>query len=199
MCRSLPSNRLANWEFSHAIHRKLRLPLYSFTSIPRCACGTTLDPFGDHLFQCTRVCKIGAHNFIRDGFARALTPALTTAGFLPPGSSIDVEPRLCLPSDPHARPFDLSFNPHPAIPPHTHHGCSYSTVGADITISCPPPVPSFDHTSPDVITTTITANAASHLQMYKKGNLVVSTVQNRPGNQLQYSHSKPSPLPWRVR
>ena len=170
MCRSLPSNRIANWEFSHAIRRKLRLPLFPPTSKPYCACGTHLDPFGDHLFQCKRICKIGAHNFIRDGFARALTPALFTAGFLPPGSSIDIEPQLCLPSDPHARPFDLSFDPHPAVPPHVHHGCSYSTVGADITISCPPPVPSFDPASPDVIHT-VTANAASHLQTYEKRKL----------------------------
>ena len=28
MCRSLPSNHLANWEFSSAIRRKLRLPLF---------------------------------------------------------------------------------------------------------------------------------------------------------------------------
>ena len=135
MCLSLPSNRLANWEFSSAIRRKLRLPLFSPPSKPYCACGTALNPFGDHIFQCTRICKIGVHNFIRDGFARALTPALATAGFLPLGSSIDVEPQVCLLSDPHARPFNLSFDPHPAVPPHIHHGCSYSTVGANVTIS----------------------------------------------------------------
>ena len=183
LCRSVPSNRLTNWEFTTALKRKLRLPLFPPDSTPLCACQTPLDPFGDHVFKCTRICKIGAHNFIRDGFARALTPALATAGFILPNSTIDIEPQLCLPSDPHARPFDISFDPYPAIPPNVHHGCTYTTVGADITISSSPPIPSINHTSPDVIKT-IAANADSHLQSYErrklgranKRNLTTSTI-----------------------
>jgi hypothetical protein len=70
-------------------------------------------------------------------------------------------------SDPHARPFDLSFNPDPTSPPNTNHACPYTTIGFDVTIACPPPCPSFDPTSPDVITI-LTANADSHLQKYEK-------------------------------
>jgi hypothetical protein len=88
-------------------------------------------------------------------------------GYLLPSSKLDIEPLLHLPSDPHARPFDLSFNPDPTYPPNTNHTCPYTTIGFDVTIACPPPCPSFDPTSPDVITM-LTANADSHLQRYEK-------------------------------
>jgi hypothetical protein len=66
--------------------------------------------------------------------------------------------------------LDISFDPFPAIPPNANHGCHYTTIGADITVSCTPPCPNLDPTSADVITTT-TANADSHLQTYERGKL----------------------------
>jgi hypothetical protein len=153
--------------FLPALKRKLRLPLFDSTDKPFCPCGKRNDPFGDHIFQCRRINKIAAHNFIRDGFATTLGPLLTTAGYLLPNSSVDVEPQLHLPSDPHARPFDLSFNPDPCSPPLINHACPYTTIGFDVTITSPPPCPSFDPTSHDV-TTILTANADSHLQKYEK-------------------------------
>jgi hypothetical protein len=92
--------------------------------------------FGDdnHIFECTRICKIGVHNAIHDGFAYALAPALSTGGYVLPNTTVDMEPKLYLPSDPHSRPFDLSFDPYPAPPPLASHGCTSHTVGADITI-----------------------------------------------------------------
>jgi hypothetical protein len=170
LCCSLPSNQLANWEFTTVLKRKLRIPLFPPDSTPLCACGTPLDPFGDHVFKCTRICKIGTHSFICNGFARALTPALTTAGFILPNSTADVEPQLCLLSNPHTCPFDISFIPYPTLPPNAHHGCTYTTISADITIGSLPPIPSIDHTSPDVIKT-IAANDDSHLQSYKRRKL----------------------------
>lgn len=153
--------------FLPALKRKLRLPLFEPTDKPFCPCGHRNDPFGDHIFQCRRINKIGAHNFIRDGFAATLGPLLTTAGYLLPSSTLDIEPQLHLPSDPHARPFDLSFNPDPSSPPLLNHACPYSTVGFDVTITGPPPQPSFDPASPDVATI-LTANADSHLQKFEK-------------------------------
>ena len=47
------------------------------------------------------------HNAIRNGFA--LAPALSTAGYVLPNTTVDMEPNLYLPSDPHSRPFDLSL------------------------------------------------------------------------------------------
>jgi hypothetical protein len=77
-----------------------------------------------------------------------------------------MEPILYIPSDPHSCPFDLSFDPYPALPPLTSHGCTSATVGADITISSLPPKLSIIPSSPDVLQT-ITANADSHLQKCK--------------------------------
>jgi hypothetical protein len=119
------------------------------------------------IFQCRQINKIGAHSSIRDGLATTLAPLCSTAGYLLPLSKLDVEPLLHLPSDPHDRPFDLSFNPDPTSLPTTNHACPYTTIDFDITIACPAPCPSFDPTSLDVITI-LTANADSHLQKYKK-------------------------------
>jgi hypothetical protein len=122
--------------------------------------------FGNHIFKCTHICKIGIHNAFHDGFAQALAPVLSTAGFVPPNSTVDTEPNLYLPSDPHSRPFDLSFDPYLAPPPLTSHGCTSHTVGANITISSLPPKLPLHSNSPDVLQI-ITANANSHLQKYE--------------------------------
>jgi hypothetical protein len=144
---------------------KLCLPLFDPTDKPFCPCGRRLDPFGDNIIRCRHINKIG--NSIRGGLVTTLAPLLFTAGYLLPSSELDVEPLLQLPSDPHARPFDLSFNPDPTSPPTTNHTCPYTTMGFNVTIAFPPPCPSFDPTSPDVITMSM-ANADSHLQKYEK-------------------------------
>jgi hypothetical protein len=95
---------------------------------------------------------------------------LSTAGYLLPTYKLEIKPRLYLPSDPHAWPFDLSFNPDPGSPPKINHTCPYTTVGFDITISFPPPCLIFDPTSSNV-TKILTPNAGSHLQKYEKKKL----------------------------
>ena len=92
LCRSNPHNRLLNWQFDTGITQKPRLPLHPTTNQPICACGTIVDIVGDHIFKCKHICKIGVHNAIRDGFAHALARALSTAGFVPPNSTVDTEP-----------------------------------------------------------------------------------------------------------
>jgi hypothetical protein len=84
---------------------------------------------------------------------------------------------LHLPSDPNARPFNISFNPEPSIPPLVTHACPYTTIGADITISYPPPCPSFDLDSPDVLRI-LSANADSHLQVFEKRKLCRGNKHN---------------------
>ena len=170
MCRSIPTNRLPPWIFNPCLKRKLRLPLFAPGALPVCPCGTSVDPFGDHLFQCRRICKIAVHNAIRDGFATALVPLLSSAGYILPSSKFEIEPQLFLPSDPHARPFDLAFHPDPSSPPQITHACPFTTIGIDITIGSTPSHPTFDPTSSDVLST-LTANADSHLQTYEKRKL----------------------------
>jgi hypothetical protein len=167
LCHSIPSNRFDPWIFNNSLKPKLHLPLFNPSDTSLCPYSRNID--GD-IFQCTRLCKIGAHNAIHNRFATALAPLLTTAGYLLPASKFEVKPCLYLPSDPHAWPFDLSFNPDPASPPQVNHACPYTTIGFDITISCPPPCPIFDPTSSNV-TKILTANANSHLQKYKKKKL----------------------------
>jgi hypothetical protein len=128
--------------------------------------------FGNHILKCcTSICKIGVHNAIRDGFAHALAPVLSTVGFFPPNSTVDTEHNLDLPSDPHSCPFDLSFTPYyPAPPPLTSHGCTSHTVGTNITISSLPPKLPLGLNSPYVVQI-ISANADSHPQKYERKKL----------------------------
>lgn len=69
--------------------------------------------------------KIGAkvQNSIRDSFAIILAPFLSTVGYLLPLSKLDIASQLHLPSDPHIRPFDLTFNSDPTSPPLINHAC----------------------------------------------------------------------------
>jgi hypothetical protein len=150
--------------------RKLCLPLFDTETTKYCACGVRPDRFGDHTFQCKRICKIGVHNNIRDCLPSVLTPALSTSGYILPTTQFAVKPTLHLPLDPNARPFDISFDPDPSLPPHVTHCCPYTTIGADITISYPPPCPSFDLDSLDVLRI-LSANADSHLQIFEKRKL----------------------------
>ncbi len=103
------------------------------------------------------------HNAIRNGFA--LAPALSTAGYVLPNTTVDMEPNLYLPLTlTLVRPL---LDPYPAPPPLASHGCTSHTVGADITISSLPPRPLINPNSPDVLQI-ITANADTHLQNYER-------------------------------
>ena len=85
----------------------------------------------------------------------------------------DVSPQtlhLYLPSDPHSCLFDLSFDPYPAPPPLTSHGCTSHTVGAGITTSPLPHRLPLDPNSPHVLKN-ITTNANSHLHKYERKKL----------------------------
>jgi hypothetical protein len=56
-------------------------------------------------------------------------------GYLLPSSIVDVEPLLYLPSDPHAWPFNLFFNPDLASPPQVNHTSPYTNTGTLASIS----------------------------------------------------------------
>ena len=87
LCRSIPSNRPAPSIFTCSLKRKLRLPLFDPSDTSICPCGHHLDPSGDHIFQCTCLCKIGAHNSIRDGFATLSLPHYSLQQYLLPTSN----------------------------------------------------------------------------------------------------------------
>ena len=100
-------------------------------------------------------------------FARALSPALTQAGYLFPNTPMAVEPLFHLRSDSTARPFDISFSPDPT----PFHHCPYTTIGADINITGPPPTPKTYQADAEDILNKITANADNNLQRHERGKL----------------------------
>jgi hypothetical protein len=91
-----------------------------------------------------------------------------------PQLTIDTEPSLHLPSDPHSHPCDLSFNPHPATPPLTSHGCTSTTIGVDITITSLPPQITFNPLLQ--MSYILLLTMPTHIySLTSTGNLVVST------------------------
>ena len=100
-------------------------------------------------------------------FAVALSPVLVQAGYLFPNTPMAVEPLFHLRSDSTAQPFDISFSPDPTA---CHH-CPYTTIGADINITGPPPTPKTYQPDAEDILNTITANADNNLQRHERGKL----------------------------
>jgi hypothetical protein len=94
------------------------------------------DIYGDHTFCCNRGSKKRAHNIIAIDFARAsLSPFLAHTGYFFPNTPMAVKQLFHFRSDSTARPFDISFSPDPTA----CHYCPYTTIGADINITGPPP------------------------------------------------------------
>ena len=83
---------------------KLCLPLFDPSGTPICTCCHHLHPFGDHIFD---FAKLGLITQFTKLCHYPLAPLLSTAGYLPPTSKLDIKPLLYLPPDPHARPFIL--------------------------------------------------------------------------------------------
>jgi hypothetical protein len=83
---------------------------------------------------------------------------------------------------PNTRPFDIPFDPDPALPPNVTHACLYTSIGADITVSCPLPHPYFDLDSPDVLNI-LSANADNKKRKLNRGNKRNPTTGTTiPGN-----------------
>ncbi len=136
MCGSNTQHRLTNWSTKLALQQKLRLPVFDTNEQPpRCKCGTTHDQWGDHTFNCTKINKKFAHNIIRDSWADALQPALSTSGYIRNNTKLDIERKHIKTRDITAQPFDISFDPKQTTTDIIHTPCPYSMIGADITIS----------------------------------------------------------------
>ncbi len=162
--------------FLITIRRKLQLPLFS-TGI-QCTCGhATHNSFGDHSFCCIQGNKKRAHNIISKQFASDLSSSLSAAGYTLPNTILEVEPNLYLQSDPTALPFDIFFHPDPT----SSHRCPFTTTGADIKITRPPPAPR--DTSPEDYIKTKTTNADNNLQCHehlKLGRHNKTATRNTP-------------------
>jgi hypothetical protein len=75
-------------------------------------------------------------------FSPALAKLLTTANIISPTSTLDKEIQLYLPSNPTARPFDISYKPNKEC----HPSNVFSMIGYDITITnVPTPLPTMFH------------------------------------------------------
>ena len=119
MSRSNPTHRKPNDIFIINLKMKLHLELFDLGNCPQCKCGSTIDPFGQHIFCCRRVSKKVAHDriSIRDGmapFVRTILILITT-GHISTGSPMEVEPKRVLPDLPGLRPFGLAFWPVPSF------------------------------------------------------------------------------------
>jgi hypothetical protein len=99
---------LSNDRFRITLRRHFRFPIIS-TPLPSCKCGTTLDPYGDHIFSCLRISKAKAHNKIRDCFFLILKEIAPIAKLTRTSHCIGVEPKGLLPNFPTNRPADVAL------------------------------------------------------------------------------------------
>ncbi len=142
--------------------RKLQLPIFNANEQPlRCKCGITHDQWGDHTFNCTKINKKIALNIIRDSWASALQPALSTSGYIRSNTKLDIERKHIKTRDISAQPFDISFNHEETTTDIIHTPCAYTTIGADNTITHSATTPSLN--SSDDVFFSVTALADAHL------------------------------------
>ena len=134
--RSVPNNRLPNDTFTTLLQRKLRLPCLPPELLNKqCRhCQTTLDPFGDHLFQCRNISKTALHNQARDTLYTICTSLAPLAGLVHTTHGISRETPSLLPQHIRKRPADVALTIRPQAlfhpPPHP-----VSTVAIDVTIT----------------------------------------------------------------
>jgi hypothetical protein len=88
------------------------------------------------------------------------SPVLAQAGNLFPNTPMAVEQLFHL-------QFNISFSPDPTA----CHDCPYTTIGADINITRPPPTPKTYQPDAEDILKTINPNADNNLQHHKHGKL----------------------------
>ena len=124
--------------------------------------------FRDHCFKYKHINKKW-HTIIRDSWATALQPALSTAGYINHTTKLDKE-RTNLPiTETSARPFDLSFDPDTTTSGPTHTPCPYTTIGADIAVTSSCAAISTNDSSRDAPSRLASANL--HLQEAERKKL----------------------------
>ncbi len=166
-------HQLTNWSTKLTLQQKLCLPIFNtYEQPPWCKCGITHDQWGDHTFSCAKISKKFAHNIIRDSWANALQPVLSTSGYIRNNTTLDIERKHIKTRDITAQPFDISFDPEQTTTDFIHTPCPYTTIGADITITHSATTPSLN--SSDDVIFSVTALADAHLRSLKKGNSIVS-------------------------
>jgi hypothetical protein len=130
MSRNNKSHRIPSDLFSISLKRKLHLDIYPSSNLPTCICGGTIDPKGNHVFNC----KIKYPNgVVTIASVTALSPSspniLKTAQVIHPSSCLTTEAKNIIPTIPNCRSFDISFRPdsNPAF--YDHAPCPFSKIG----------------------------------------------------------------------
>ena len=124
--------------------RKLRLPLFAVTANQTCLCHKDhpLDPYGDHLFSCSKSPKTHASNTIRDALFSVLQELAPHSKHVRSPHDIHVEPLNLLPAYPsNIRPADVGIKLIPA-----ENKQEYKYIAIDVTI--PPPTVCGSHSPP---------------------------------------------------
>eukprot|EP00978_Attheya_sp_CCMP212_P013732 scaffold34572_cov54-Attheya_sp.AAC.2 len=106
-------HHLSNDKFRITLCCHFRLPIIS-SPLPKCNCGTILDPYGDHLFSCKSHSKTTIHNKFRDSFFLILKEISPLSSLIRTHHGIGIEPKGLLPNFPSTnRPADVALKLHP--------------------------------------------------------------------------------------
>ena len=111
MSRHAPTNRLPNDLFIIAMRRKLRVPLFDTEHTIVCACGSTVDEFGDHFFSCKVNSKKRMHDNVRDMWVPPLQRILHDINFISSKKDVAIEFTHIVTFAPLMRPYDITIIP----------------------------------------------------------------------------------------
>ena len=137
MSRLRRQNRLPNDLFYIALLRKLRIPIWTLATAPRCRSGGRVDIYGDVFFSAasyTRPNKRRAHDAIRDCLRRVLAEIVVTAHYAPHADRVYREEKGLIEAAPSRRPLDVSFDIDKTLLATSSNHCSLDKFGLDVTL-----------------------------------------------------------------
>ena len=186
MPRSNPANRRRNEDFSLMIKRKLRLPLWGTDPVSlSCACGRTMDPFGDHCFHCRSHPKTTLSNKVRDGLASLLSSLLREVNLIATNASVTTEPTGIVRALPSLRPFDICIH-FDHVLDNSAWRTPLSRLGFDVTITppCHPPLSNTSLTAAQPNQKKLRLQEGERMKFQRNGKTDQDTMMSLSGDEI---------------
>lgn len=182
LARQHHDNRLPNQLFTLLLQRKLRLPvLPTQLQSAQCSCSRTLDPYGDHIFTCTKASKTPLSNSVRDTLFTILRTIGPLSSLCHPLTDVLLEPPQWLHNFPGRRPADVGINLRPQSS--TKAPLLYRRIAIDVTITTAqpsaPPAPNLP--DPPLTHTLTKAHHKSAQDKFANGGTPVTAEINQAG------------------
>ena len=133
---------LPNPTYRLAFSRKLRLPLFTTTTVDTstCPCGARLDIYGDHFFSCVRHSKTFFSNSLRNALWAVCHCTTTLANITDSIHDVFLEPQHLSPTFPSSRPADVGLRLSPSYLADHTISRPLAFLAIDVSVTSVPPV-----------------------------------------------------------